>query len=293
MGVKNTVMGDRNTLMGDENTMSELGDENTRRSEEYKRWMESPEREFLDELSSLVVKSNPLVQTGKIPLTLQEYKLLLYIISKVKSSDDKFDYNTYDLSKLCMVLGIQKIGSNYRTLRKTLDSLTGQRFFVMIDGKYTMCRWVDKLRWDPLCPTRLEIRLDDDLRPFLLNLRKNFTAYTLDYVISMQSRYSIRLYEFLRSFLGVGSKVISVDELREILDAVKYEIFKDFRAQVIDKAVAEINAITDLMVEYSFSKTGRKYSHIAFTIRLKTTRENADALCRRLRITDDREEDNQ
>lgn len=256
-----------------------------RRSDEYKRQMNSGNRLFIEEISQAVVKSNPMIRDSKISLSIQEYKLMLYLISKVKQSDDDFDYNTYELSKLCKVLGIEPSGSNYRTLRKTLEGLASRIFYVREDGYYVSCRWVDKLKWNPNVPTMLEIRLDNTLKPYLLNVKKNYTAYSLDCVISMQSRFSIRLYEYLRSYLHIGQISISIENLSELLDA-NFSTFKNFRVYAIDVAVEEINSITDLMVSYTLSKTGKKYTGIIFYVRQKTAHENTGAVLKRLNIVE-------
>lgn len=266
--------------------ISAFVDDRNTRSEEYRQKMNSENRLFIEEISRVVVKSNPMIRDSKISLSIQEYKLMLYLISKVKQSDGDFDYNTYELSKLCKVLGIESSGSNYRTLRKTLEGLASRIFYVKEDGYYISCRWVDKLKWNPDIPTMLEIRLDNTLRPYLLNVKKNYTAYSLDCVISMQSRFSIRLYEYLRSYLHVGSNTMSIDDLMVLLDA-KYDTFKDFRVRALDVAVEEINDITDLMVSYMLSKTGKKYTGITFSIRQKNAHENTGAVLRRLNIAED------
>lgn len=263
-------------------------DDHNTRSEEYKQKMNSENRLFIEEISRVVAKSNPMIRDSKISLSIQEYKLMLYLISKVKQSDDDFDYNTYELSKLCKVLGIESSGSNYRTLRKTLEGLASRIFYVKEDGYYVSCRWVDKLKWNPDIPTMLEIRLDNTLKPYLLNVKKNYTAYSLDCVISMQSRFSIRLYEYLKSYLYSGTISTSIDDLVVLLNA-DFSTFKNFRVYALDVAVGEINDITDLMVSYTLSKTGKKYTGITFMIRQKTTHENTGAVMKRLGIAEEEE----
>lgn len=266
--------------------ISVFDDDHNTRSGEYKQKMNSENRLFIEEISRVVVKSNPMIRDSKISLSIQEYKLMLYLISKVKQSDDDFDYNTYELSKLCKVLGIESSGSNYRTLRKTLEGLASRVFYVQEGKYYVSCRWVDKLKWNPDIPTMLEIRLDNTLKPYLLNVKKNYTAYSLDCVISMQSRFSIRLYEYLKSYLYSGTIFTSIDELVVLLNA-DFSTFKNFRVYALDVAVEEINDITDLIASYTLSKTGKKYTGITFSIRQKNAHENTGAVLRRLNIAED------
>ena len=70
------------------------------------------------------------------------------------------------------------------------------------------------------------VKLDNDMRPYLLNLKANYTSYELVYTLHFKSKYSIRLYEIVRSFQYHPDKpfrkIYPVDELRELLDSETY-----------------------------------------------------------------------
>ncbi|SEH31209.1 RepB family plasmid replication initiator protein [Magnetospirillum fulvum] len=50
--------------------------------------------------------------------------------------------------------------------------------------------------------------------PYLLDLKKNFTTVALKYAIGMKSTYAIRIYELLKQYAGIGSRLVSLAELR-------------------------------------------------------------------------------
>jgi len=113
----------------------------------------------------------------------------------------------------------------------------------------------------------MRVKLDDLLKPYLLGLKKNFTQFEFMYTLAMKSKYGIRLYEILRSYEFRHEIEFGVEELKAmLLDAAKYVAFKDFRVNVIDVAVNEINNLSDINVEYEAVKWGRSYSRIKFTI---------------------------
>ena len=57
----------------------------------------------------------------------------------------------------------------------------------------------------------------------------------------MKSRYSITLYELLRSYANIETYTFDVEELKVFLGAEKYERWADFQRKVLDIAMREIN----------------------------------------------------
>ena len=113
----------------------------------------------------------------------------------------------------------------------------------------------------------IKIKLHNSLKPYLLELRENFTKYELINVLVLKSKYAIRLYELLKSYLWMGSWEVNVKDLRSVLEVEdKYLEFKEFKRRIIVPAVNEINKYTDLEVKYTTLKTGKEITKIHFTI---------------------------
>ena len=126
------------------------------------------------------------------------------------------------------------------------------------------------------------------MKPFLLELKKNFTAYELIYTLHFRSKYSIRLYELVKSIhfheIETYSRTYPLDELKRLLDAETYEQYRDFRTRVLEPAIKELNKYSDKNIEYRPIKRGRSVAQIELTISTKKTIE-------RLRIRDQIEKD--
>lgn len=117
---------------------------------------------------------------------------------------------------------------------------------------------------------RFTIQLDDDLAPYLLQLRDNFTAFELECALSMRSKYAIRLYELVKSYAHMGAWSVPLDELRDCLALNgAYPSFAEFRRNILEKAMPEINTYSDLSVTWATVTKGRKVTDIAFIIRRK------------------------
>ena len=217
-----------------------------------------------------VVKSNRLIQKTRFQLSLQEQKVILYLISMIKPSDEGFITTEFNISEFCQVCGIfDQSGKNYNDIKDAIKSLADKSIWITLEnGKQTILRWIDKPFIDSEAGT-MQIKFDDLLRPYLLHLRENFTQFELLYTLAMKSQYSIRLYEILRSYEYKHEIEFRIDELKELLSATSYDRYPDFRRYVLEIALREIEAVSDINVFYEVIKEGRKFTRIRFSISVK------------------------
>ena len=219
-----------------------------------------------------VVKNNDLIQKSRYSLGTQEQKIILYLISKIQPDDDKLKLYEFKITEFCEVCGIEKdSGQNYASLRNAIQNLSDKSMWVTINdhGRQTLVRWIEKPYIDPHSGT-IEIKLDEDLKPYLLQLKENFTQYSYLYILAMRSKYSIRLFEILRSYMNLRKWTVDLDDLRVRLSAESYSRNFDFVRKVIDTALVEINKYSDITVTPKYIKKGRKVNQIEFTIKQKT-----------------------
>ena len=238
----------------------------------------SQEREDNEELELLnrqrhypVVKHNDFIQKSRFSLSVQETKVILFLISKIKPDDTDFINQEFDIVEFCKVCHIDTDnGKNYRNLKDTIKHLSDKSEWVMIDDvTETIMRWINKA-WINKGSGKIRIRLDDDMKPYLLDLHKNFTSYELIYTLPMRSQYSIRLYELLRSYEYKGRTItLELEGLKRILSAENHERYNNFKRKVLDIAIREINHFSDLAVSYEPVKVGRSYAKIKFIMKLK------------------------
>jgi len=217
-----------------------------------------------------VVKSNELIQKSRFQLSAQEQKIILYLISKIKSGDDALYTSEFGITEFCRVCGLDtKSGKNHKDVKDAVKALADKSIWVTLEnGKETIFRWLDKPLIDNQTGT-IQVKFDDLLRPYLLQLKNNFTQFELLYTLAMKSQYSIRLYELLKSYLYKQTVEFSIDELKKVLSATCYVRYPDFRRNVIDIAVKEISALSDINAAYEALKAGRRYVGIQFTMSLK------------------------
>ena len=142
----------------------------------------------------------------------------------------------------------------------------------MKNGKQTLVQWIEKPYIDE-GSGEIQIKLDNDMRPYLLHLQSNFTKYELIWTLHFKSKFTIRLYELIKSIhyyeLETYKTRYTVDELRELLGAEDYTAYRDFKRRVLVPAVKEINLYSDKTVEFEEIKKGRKVVKIELSISSK------------------------
>lgn len=115
------------------------------------------------------------------------------------------------------------------------------------------------------------IAIDNRLRPYLFDLKKNFTIFGLHAAIALNSVYSSRLYLMLCQFRSTGEMWVKVDELRERFclngEKPKFVQWADFEKYVLKVAWEEINEKADFQFDYELRREGRKIVAVNFKIR--------------------------
>ncbi|MGO4612264.1 RepB family plasmid replication initiator protein, partial [Variovorax sp. 2RAF20] len=73
--------------------------------------------------------------------------------------------------------------------------------------------------------------MGEDLKPFLLNLKRQYTKFRLKNVIKLRSEYSWRLYELLKEREFRKERILKITELRYLLNIPddKYKMLKHLR----------------------------------------------------------------
>ena len=248
--------------------------EREKRLEEVEKNIHRQELTF--NLDNYVVIANSMLTHSASNLTLDELKLLRFIIMQTKKDDKElfeFELAAKDFAK---VLEVNiKTNDLYKRLQTMVKHLMQEVIYVGDDTnkKWVMFHWVDVCRYDN---GKITIKISDELKPFLVELRGNFTRYQLSEIISFKSRYAIRLYEMLNSYMNennlphadVSIEIsISIEELRRNTDTVnKFERFSSFKKSVIDTALKEINAKSKYHVIATPYKKGYAVAGFEFLI---------------------------
>ena len=224
-----------------------------------------------------VVKSNTLIQKSRFSLSLQEQRCLLYAISRIKFSDLPSTEYTFSIKELCAACGIdiQRNGDHYTRMKTDLKALRDKSIWITnAEGKEETVSWFSKVIINKGSGT-VSVKFDETIQDYLFLLQNRYTQYKLSTPLAFQSKYSIRLYELLLSYIKrkdlENGREIELDftpeELKERLDAKNYVKFYDFRRFVLEKARDEINTYSeDINVAFDYYYKGKIATKVIFII---------------------------
>lgn len=103
-----------------------------------------------------------------------------------------------------------------------------------------------------------------------------FTQYLLSQTANLTSIYSARLYELLIQWRSTGkTPIFELDNFRDQLGigVNEYQRMHHFKARVLETAINEINAKTDITATYEQHKKGRTITGFSFNFKQKKRTE--------------------
>lgn len=220
-----------------------------------------------------VTQANPLALSRQ-EMGILSKRLLVLALSDVTRNDDDLEpirITAWEFAQLFNIKG----KSIYSRIEESARELLEQTVQVKEpNGDWVMFQWVSEARYENGRDAKdqmacIELKIHEKLKPYLLQLRRDFSIIPTEQLLSFESFNSMRLFEVLYTASYAGERqrlTFDVDDLklRLGLDG-KYERFKDFR-YVLDKAQLEFSLYTCLVFDYEASKVGRKYQRVTFQI---------------------------
>ena len=224
----------------------------------------------------LVVQSNYLVGAC-VSLTLNEHKVLRYIISKIYRKGEelkKYRFLVSDLQEEMNMGGT----CLYTDILRHLRTLRDTSFYVedINSNERIYTSWLSSFKYalnDSSNDNKryVEVVISEHLQPYLQNLDEYYTKYKLSDLKGMTSTYSLLLFEiFNKELYGKSNRdiIMPLYDFKELLGipSDKYTRPYDLKKRVIDNALSEINTQTDLGVRYNFLKRNTTVTSIEFYI---------------------------
>ena len=216
-----------------------------------------------------VVKHNDLIQRARYNLTVNQQKLIAYVISLIKQEDKDLMMYEISVADFCELCGIDKTYF-YTEFKELLLDLDKKSFLVETDTKIFNFRWFSEFEYLK-GQGKIRLQLNSNLKRYLIGLSKKYTIYTLYNILGIKGKYSIRLYELFKSFFmnkwsKQCSKEMDLEELKKLLLAENYKDYRDFRRRVLEPSIKEINDYTDLTVSFTTIKKGKNIKGLVFSI---------------------------
>lgn len=222
--------------------------------------------------SALVVQSNKLVESRYI-LSVNEQRLVFAVASMIHPDDKDFYPYEIKIRDLAAILNID-LNNAYKNADRLTDQLMQRMLVIPEDDGPLKVGWVSSCKYNNKKGT-ISFSFDPHLKPYLLQLKRDFTQSKLSILAQFQSIYSIRIYQLLKQYKKIGYREFEVDELKEILgiDKGKYSQFKQFRQWVLNQAKKEFERKNeagfpqcDLTFKLETIREGRNIARLKFII---------------------------
>ena len=163
----------------------------------------------------IAMQHNNLVQ-AKYSMTLQQKRIMIWLVSQIKPDDVDFKEHVLsvkDLIEICQLSG----ESAYKELRDITFSLIekGIRILDITNPKENVEIQVSWLSSAKYYLGKVKLTFSPELKPYLLQLKNQFTAVnTLD-LMQFKSVHAIRIYELIKQYQDIGERTLSIDEIKE------------------------------------------------------------------------------
>jgi plasmid replication initiation protein len=235
---------------------------------EFKKHPKSNKDKLDNDSSSSVVifQHNNLVE-ARYHLTLQEKRIILWLISQIRPDDKNFKRHSLSVQEFTNLLELN--GSvKYTELRKITKGLM-QKVLEIIDPDKNTSTFVNWINYSKYFHNEgvIEFSFSEEMKPFLLHLKSQFTSIEVTDLLQFKSIHAIRIYELLKQYKDIGERTLGIDEIKKCCGVTgKFKNYPDFERYLLLIAQKEITNKSDIHFEFERIKRGRKIVSIKFII---------------------------
>ena len=224
-------------------------------------------------MNNKVVKSHRII-TALQNLSLTEMRLIQLAIIDAREQEAGLQTNKplkIHAKRYAEAFDVQ-IDTAYKILAEAGKTLRSRYFkFINYRENEVETNWVQQVEYIKK-EARIEIIFTVAVVDEITRLSSHFTQYDLEFIATLNSIYSVRLYELIVKWLSARqTDVFDYEILRGQLGigVNEYQRMTDFKKRVLDLAVNEINEKTDIKVSYSQEKNGTKIVGFKFKVNKK------------------------
>ncbi len=210
-----------------------------------------------------------------------ETRFFLSVLSLIHKNDEDFQEYRIQYKELIKNFGL-KSNSSYENLRNAAKSIMDKKVAITYEEDgivretlYHLIRKVDYAKESSDGKRKpgqdyIDVSVDPDMKPFLLQLQRNFTAYDLRNVVRL-GVYPIRIYELLKQYQSFKNRKLTIEELKKMFGLTnEYPRYSNFYQKIIQPAIKEINEYTDLYItDVEKIKEGKNIVALNFIFKAK------------------------
>lgn len=218
-----------------------------------------------------LIKTNPIIN-ARFDITAVQMKVFLKIIASIDQSQDEIPEISLTVQEIQKFVG--KGSKNiHQYLQDELSKLRKKEIHYEDENIKLESSFINTIVYHKK-EGRFTFDIPKKIKPFLLQIKDNFTVLDIRNILFLDSIYAIRFYEFCKEFERFRSFEFGVDELKEMFGITdKYKNYYDFKLKVLRQARAELIKNSELYFDFDEIKDGKKVVKIRFTIIKNASKE--------------------
>lgn len=213
--------------------------------------------------NELIRDIRPYDSRSVLALSSMEFRIKYMMISLIQKDDFEFESIDITVSEFAEYFGLSWGGEQTKALNVAIENLVENKY-VLNDS---IIKWLSDESY--FSDGNIHLKLDDSIAPYLLQINGNFTLYNYESVENFTSKYSYRVYEYLKSTEGMGFCKISLVDAIALLGDGCCKTKSEFLKRVLIPALNDINTYSDMNIRKKFHKPFGRPEQIWFSIRNK------------------------
>ena len=218
-------------------------------------------------------------------LNLAEKRLIVLALGRI---DHAVDTPSIEVVIPLRILGEHGIENPYDRAKAATQSLSGRNVVIpRDDGGFKAFPWLRYAEYVPaedsdLGYSYVRLRFNDELRPWITNLRSHYAVLPIDEVLQLPSTFAIRLYEVLWHVSMAGRRPeieIDIKPLKFALGLIernsrdtgwrneRYQDWRDFRKQ-LKAALSAFREVGSISATFQGIRDGRKIGSVRFMVEI-------------------------
>jgi len=216
----------------------------------------------------VVAKANDLVR-ARHNLSTTEQRIFVAMVAQLDREADEFDVQEVPLQTITSE-------ANESDLYRRVDTITDRLLDQVVEIRTEDRRGDEEgfIKYNVFSRCQYErgsgvirAKFTEDMRPFLLRLKKRFTLYLITVFLRLRSKYSTQIYELLKMRQGLRRHRMTVEEFRHSLALEdKYSQFSSLKKRVLEQARTELKEKADIYFTYDVVREGNVPREIEFFI---------------------------
>ena len=228
-----------------------------------------------------IEKRNLLNELRSNNMTLQQLRWFGIYLAKINPRDISTRKVTFKLEDYCQIMGLGRPKIDY-VQKSTNDLLSKVVNIPNENGKgykaFQLFKECEVYQDENDNEWYITIDAHDNALPLMFDIQKEYFTYKVWNILSLKSPNQIRMYEILKQYEIIGTRELSISDLRELIGIAPDEYIGrgswfNFKTRIIDACQKALKESTDICFDYERGAVGPGGSWQSIVFHIKRNEE--------------------